>query len=734
MALGLLARHNLPGYAPETEYFSQLGNAKAIAWIKYAASNTTGKLRKPLVFVEGIDFSHYRGPSGVSNYYVAATGPIPLSNFETPAGNRDGGYRNGTAGWNEMVDYNGGNGNDDSGYKSLEKLPDLRRELQDVPGGGEYDLIFLDFSDGAAYIQRNAMALVELLQWINQPANRTADAEETMVIAVSMGGQVARFGLTWMEQQHICHNAKLFVSMDSPNRGANVPLGLQHMFNRLQNVWAGYGSAEDGVAKLRRPASKQMLVFHFDGDATPVRNAWQAWQNRADSYPAQLRRVAVANGNGQALFQNNMFPGIKLLQVKTGFVRNITGRNYAYAMPGTSVNGDNNVVFAYRKPFSLSNNWRNTISLPNSGPYDTAPGSESRVAGDAADASSSLETSAPYNTFMPTISALDVRNMGPITNPNFGYNVRANIPTGVPNRNLYPFDAYFAQLDNNEPHVQITNGQPSTHGNRPFLSDNSTWIQNELRESAHQMPVTLAGTYNFGNPYRRRLPAVRVVAGGQLYLNNGALPANGGTPATQGNPLAGNFEMYTPGCATVVQVEAGGVVAVGTTSSHRATLRVSANDLLDIQAGRLDVNVGSTVYIQAGATLLVRRGATLNVYGQLLIEQGAYLCVEDRASIVVATTGTYNINSATNYGVNPALGLSNVSCTPYAVAGPLSEAINGVQLPHVYKPKQLCPMDGDGYGRQQPRFIHLRLGAERGQRQLRAPAAGRQQPGVWGMS
>jgi hypothetical protein len=677
MALGLLATHNLPGYAPENAFYSQQGNAKAIAWIKYAASNTTGKLRKPLVFVEGIDFSPYRNDIGwLLNYPVTATGPIGLLNFEDGIG-AIGGYRNGTAGWNEMVDYNGGNGGDDSGYKSLEKLSDLRHQLQDVPGGGDYDLIFLDFSDGAAYIQRNAMVLVELLQWINQPANRTADAEETMVIAVSMGGQVARFGLAWMEQQHICHNAKLFVSMDSPNRGANVPMGLQHMFNRLQNVWFGSGSAVAGVDKLRRPASEQMLVLHFDGGATPLRNAWQAWQSRADSYPSQLRKVAVANGNGLAMFQKDMYPGMSMLYTERRGI--VTGPNHAYALPGAAVHGGNNVVFAYRKPFSLTNNWRLTTADPNWGLYDSAPGSESRVAGDAGDASSALRASHLYNTFMPTISALDVKNMGPITSPNFGFDVLNGIPSGVPNRNLYAFDDYFAQRVDNEPHVQITNGQPSTHSNRPFLSDNSSWIQNELRESAHRMPSPLAGIYNFGSPYRHLLPAVRVTAGGQLYLNNGALSANGGTAATQGTPATGNFDVYTPGCATVVQVEAGGVVAVGTTSSHTATLRVSANDLLDLRAGRLDVNAGSALYIQAGATLLVRRGATLNVYGRLLIEPGAYLCIEDRASIVVAATGTYTVNSAITYGVNPALGLGNVPCTPYAVAGPLSAAINGVQ-------------------------------------------------------
>ena len=117
------------------------------------------------------------------------------------------------------------------------------------------------------------MVLAELLEWINQPANRTADAEETMVIGTSMGGQVARFALAWMEQQGLCHNSKLYVSFDSPHRGANVPLGIQYLLNRLQSVWIGSGAADDAVQnKLLREASKQMLVYHFIGEATTLRN------------------------------------------------------------------------------------------------------------------------------------------------------------------------------------------------------------------------------------------------------------------------------------------------------------------------------------------------------------------------------------------------------------------------------------------------------------------------------
>lgn len=365
VALGLVASRFWESFRQsEKAAPTPQGRATAIAWIKYATSNTTGKLRRPLVFVEGIDFDRYRNgyvSNTTQNHYIAQTGPLPLTDFETGFAAQRGGYRNGTAGWNEMVDYN-------PEYKSLEKFPELRAQLQapantsfpNGASGGDYDLIYLDFTDGASKIQHNAMVLAELLEWINQPANRTADAEETMVIGTSMGGQVARFALAWMEQQSLCHNSKLYISFDSPHRGANVPLGIQHLLDRLKGVWVGAGSAYYVTSfQLLREASMQMLNFHYNFDAAGYRSSWQSWQASPGSYPSLLRKVAVANGSGQAVFPLGTFPGMRLIHTKGAGI--ITGPNYAYALPGTSIDGHSNVVFVYRKAISLSNNWRYTI-------------------------------------------------------------------------------------------------------------------------------------------------------------------------------------------------------------------------------------------------------------------------------------------------------------------------------------------------------------------------------------
>jgi hypothetical protein len=414
-ALGILASRNWPSFTPTRGVYGPGGKAAAVAWIKYADSNQTGKLRRPLVFVEGIDFEATRGGTlhtmvgiplsyGIPNYPVTSTGPIALANFSNGIGAFPlGGYRNGSNGWNEVVDYS-------RGSPELEKFSALRERLQAPPtqtyldgtAGGDFDIIYLDFSDGASLIQQNAMTLVELLQWINNPANRTANAEETVVIGASMGGQ----------------------------------------------------------------------------------------------------------GN------------------------------------------------------------------------------------------------------------------------------------------------------TNEPHVQLTNGEPSSYGHTSYFTNNGYWLRNELRESAHNMPANLDGntanaTYNYGSPYRHLLPSVAVVNGGQLYINNGALPVSGGTPATQSAPPASSFEVYTSGCGTRVSVASGGSLSVGVSSTHTASLLIANNDLLDIgRSGQLTVSAGS----------VLRGQGSLVLNGQLLVDAGAYICVENPTSIATGPNGQLSVDASAHRSANPALGLAGLAC------------------------------------------------------------------------
>ena len=97
-----------------------------------------------------------------------------------------------------------------------------------------YDIVILNapvyttdgklIDGGADYIQRNALVLVELINFLN--AEKVGD-EELVVLGPSMGGLIARYGLSYMEQNSIEHETRLYISFDSPHRGANIPCVAQ---------------------------------------------------------------------------------------------------------------------------------------------------------------------------------------------------------------------------------------------------------------------------------------------------------------------------------------------------------------------------------------------------------------------------------------------------------------------------------------------------------------------------
>jgi hypothetical protein len=175
----------------------------------------------------------------------------------------------------------------------------LNREgLLDSLVGRGYDAVVLDFTDATTHIQRNAFVFTELL---TQVEAQIAPSQTVAVVGASMGGLVARYGLSWLETNAIPHRVRTYVSFDTPHRGANIPLGLQH--------WVDFFSGQSADAAIFRdllntPAARQMLALHFGSTAgttaapDPMRAQLAADFAAVGGYPQDLRRVAFANGTG----------------------------------------------------------------------------------------------------------------------------------------------------------------------------------------------------------------------------------------------------------------------------------------------------------------------------------------------------------------------------------------------------------------------------------------------------
>ena len=205
----------------------------ATVWVNYSKNNPTGTLRKPLIIVEGYDVSAV-APSLQSNYDVDYFINVQLPEANVP-------------GW----DFNG--------------------RLDDIAG---YDLVFVDFANGAADIVLNAGAVQEIINRVN--TNKVNDnrfgniRQQNVVMGLSMGGLCARYALANMTKNFpgTPTETRLLITHDSPHKGANVPLGLQYMIRMLggvqlfgYNVYDIYPDYNDAIGLLDAPATQQLLLY-----------------------------------------------------------------------------------------------------------------------------------------------------------------------------------------------------------------------------------------------------------------------------------------------------------------------------------------------------------------------------------------------------------------------------------------------------------------------------------------
>ena len=228
--------------------------------------------------------------------------------------------RNGTEVFNKYLEYNGDN---------------LGSNLRALG----YDVIILDLSgsrthapnDGADYLERNAMVLMELINRVNAELLASGSSEKLVVIGPSMAGLISRYALAYMERNPTApytdpatgqrrtppvfpgggpsHHTRLYVSFDSPHLGANILIGAQ----LLAEFYARMGeyAAEQGRQKLASVAAQQMLMdhyhYHVRAGATgispaPARAPFKQhlYQNGlpgSGGWPMQLRKVSMVNGS-----------------------------------------------------------------------------------------------------------------------------------------------------------------------------------------------------------------------------------------------------------------------------------------------------------------------------------------------------------------------------------------------------------------------------------------------------
>lgn len=200
--------------------------------------------------------------------------------------------------------------------------------------GREYDIIYVDWINGMDYMERNAFALEEAINWVNAVKQGN---EPNVIIGQSMGGVVTRLALTNMENNNEVHDTNLFISHDAPQQGANIPDSYQFMYRHLTQMYVKVKSGSrifnfkiiptdlinkmNGVAgMLDQPAAKQLLRYWVAGDYSYDNSTHYNFynslrtMNNNGGYPTLTRNIALSNGSECGATQHNVQPNDYLLK------------------------------------------------------------------------------------------------------------------------------------------------------------------------------------------------------------------------------------------------------------------------------------------------------------------------------------------------------------------------------------------------------------------------------------
>jgi hypothetical protein len=167
-----------------------------------------------------------------------------------------------------------------------------------------FDHYTVDFCDPTDYLQRNAYVLIDLIQDIRVTL---LDSEEFGIAGNSMGGLVSRYALTLMEAEGIDPRVDLWITNDTPHKGAYIPLSVQFLAELAEAIPSLSDLLEDALEPVKLADSisaRQMLLAHHEGFPVgqPHSDHGLFFQELASygNFPSTfgLRSVAIASGAG----------------------------------------------------------------------------------------------------------------------------------------------------------------------------------------------------------------------------------------------------------------------------------------------------------------------------------------------------------------------------------------------------------------------------------------------------
>jgi len=601
-AKSLISLDNAPWSSNNSFQIDTLLGNNLIKGNAYSLFSTDGVFDKPFIFVEGIDFGTDHSPQ-----------------------------RNGTFGWDAFS-----SGSTSGQYAMLQLMPYWIDTLQQHG----YDIVLIDFYDGARDIKENAALVEKVINLCNEYKN----SDESIVLAgASMGGLVARYALRNMEIQNKPHCTRLYISLDAPHLGAYIPMSLQ---SALYFMAPQSSSANSFVYdQLLRPAAKQLLLYQWGASNSLQPSEFLSFQSQLNSMglPKNCRNIAIANGNknGIGLSSNPSEPLLFESCNATNLFSGDEFRMKLYPLPGSYDYTENtsthrviadlrisDVDYDFMSVSIMQFNSRPLISV-NALPFDYSCGGYSSSIKEFVDAinENSAFTNACgsinsdqfelYHNFVPTTSALLSS---------------VNTPFTPVNTNEIPFDDWYAPSGNNQPHSGIN------HGNLAFLAQEVFADELPNGHSVLKMNLENGLNFNFGRNGLQVLPSITIennslvsigaLGASQSSLNSIVFPGDEVTIETGIDCGQGSIDIRDGGSLQIGDAE-------GTVN---ATLLVQETTTINLQ------NNGTLIILPNGQLILENK-ATLNMLGGNLQIEGKITLLP--GSKIVYESGEFILNNTT---------------------------------------------------------------------------------------
>lgn len=466
-----------------------------------------------------------------------------------------------------------------------------------------FDLVYMDFEDGTRAAAAQAALLGHVLDLISE---HSSTAGQTVVVGASMGGVIARLALRERELAGTADCVRQFITIDSPHRGAYLPIALQEAlgFFAQHDV-----QAAELMEALNSAAARELLVLTPDG--VPAEHGNLIDQLDAWGWPDGPQCLALSNGHpevgcgdpGAALLQGNLEAlGVNWAQIQ---LWPLPGNPYHSASTPNA-----NVVFDCSVPNLGGDWWSDPVLEGTAWCAPTAPSWESTPAStsphiqalQAALLSQGFELTGgtDWTAFVPVSSALDDDASEPI-------------------------DRRFEPL-------------PSAPASHCDLTGHIDFLLEYIEQGHHDHGFISADAT--GYPHWGHLMPHRI------WMAGGMIPPGStwtiGTP--EGNGGWGMawpaFHVRTSPCSLPLLISPSATLQVGESSGQ-------GTGILSIERfGTLEVAAGGNLSIGSGSELIVRDGGVLQVRGDgLSFAPDARLTVEPGGRIELLETSHWHLPS-----------------------------------------------------------------------------------------